>query len=100
MTWLREEAHPDLKGSFTCLGNWYNLYNEKSMKDLDIILNGGVVVLCGKPVKIKGVSGADLKTAKSEIKQAKKKAEKWKRDPALDFLYEQANKQGDWSVKF
>jgi len=79
-------AHPDLKGSFTCLGNWYNLHNEQSMYDLSEILSH--------------VSPGDRKTAREEIAQAKLKSEKWERDSILGFLYKQANEQGDWSVKF
>ena len=34
---IRDE-HPDLHGSFTCLGNWYNLFSEASMAKLEIVL--------------------------------------------------------------
>ena len=79
-------AHGDLKGSFTCLGNWYNLFNKQSMYDLSEMLSH--------------VGVGDRKTARKEIAEAKKKAEKWERKPHLNFLYEKANEQGDWSVKF
>ena len=79
-------AHPDLNGSFTCLGNWYNLYSNPSMEDLSRTLAH--------------VGVADRKIARSEIAQAKKQAGKWERDPVLGFLYDAANKQGDWLVTF
>lgn len=80
--------HPDLKGSFTCLGNWYNLFNKESMDKLNN--------------NLKTVTPTDLKTAKDEIKTAKAMAEKWTRNTACENagLYEFANAQGDWSVKF
>ena len=79
-------AHPDLKGSFTCLGNWYNLHSDESMRDLSETLSH--------------VPPGDRKTARREIAEAKKKADRWERDPLLDFLYKDANAQGSWSVKF
>ena len=79
-------AHGDLKGSFTCLGDWYNLFNEKSMYDLSEMLSR--------------VGVGDRKIARREIEEAKLGAEKWQRQPELWFLYDAANKQGDWSVKF
>jgi hypothetical protein len=79
-------AHPDLKGSFICLGNWYNLYSDPSMEDLSRTLSH--------------VSSTDRKMARSEIAHAKEQAEKWEKDPSLGFLYDAANEQGDWSVTF
>lgn len=71
--------HPDLKGSFTCLGNWYNVLNEDSMEKCHTLL--------------KRVSPTDLKTAKKEIAQAKKALNEWQPDPTLNFLYREYEKQ-------
>ena len=78
--------HPDLKGSFISIGHWFNLYNKESMAEFNAML--------------KNLSPKNLKTAKREHQQAVIDAEKWQREPCLWWLYDEANKQGDWSVKF
>jgi hypothetical protein len=81
-------THGDLKGSFTCLGVWFNLFNKESMDKLEDMLTWD------------SVTPGDRKTAKQEIAQAKRDAENWTRKSGLDFLYDAANEQGDWTVKF
>jgi len=65
--------HGDLKGSFTCLGNWYNLFDPISMEQCENIL--------------KKVSPVDRKMGLKEIEAAKKNVKYWKPKPHLDFLY-------------
>jgi hypothetical protein len=79
--------HPDLKGSFTCLGNWYNLFHKESKAKLERM----VASISNK---------TDKSTALNEIANAKKNAESWVRYPNMDFLYDQANAQGDWDTTF
>ena len=80
--------HPDLRGSFLCLGNWYNLYHKGSCFKLDGLLTS--------------VSPSDKKTALKEIAQAREEAKKWVRHPTCTNagLYEMANAQGDWDIQF
>lgn len=80
-------GHPDLKGSFTCLGNWYNLHDDQSMIKLNQIL-------------AKITSKKDKGTAIHEIEEARQLSLLWSRDPTLSFLYESANTQGNWNIKF
>lgn len=79
--------HPELKGSFTCLGNWYNLFHKESKIKLEEML-----------ARINNKT--DKNTALNEIANAKKNAESWVRYPNMDFLYEHANAQGDWDTTF
>ena len=79
---------PALKGSFICLGCWFNLFNKKSMAEFDAML------------KWKGITRKGKEMARAEHREAVIAAGKWQRDPDLWFLYDAANKQGDWSVKF
>ena len=65
--------HPDLKGSFTCLGNWYNVLDIESMNKLKELL--------------KTVNKADLKQGKKEIKTAKLNINLFSPDKSLWFLY-------------
>ena len=81
------DAHPDLKGSFTCLGNWYNLHSDESMKKLDQMLANLT-------------SMQDKGTAFHEIQYARSLSLIWTRDPSLTFLYEAANQLGKGNVKF
>jgi hypothetical protein len=77
--------HGDLKGSFVSIGCWFNLFNNESMVEFNAMLMR--------------LSPKDLKTARKEFQDAIVAAEKWKRDPDLWWLYDEANKQGDWSVQ-
>ena len=80
--------HPDLKGSFVSIGCWFNLFNKESMEDFNAMLESKVL------------TKKDVRTAKEEHRLAVLAAEKWQRQPELWFLYDAANEQGDWSVKF
>ena len=71
--------HPDLKGSFTALGNWYNLLNSDSMDGLNKMIERS--------------SPADKKIAIGEINSAHKTMELWKEKPYLNFLYRNYEKQ-------
>jgi hypothetical protein len=76
--------HPDLKGSFTCLGNWYNVLHKDSMKALNIIL--------------KDIHGRDLMTARKEIKHANDYLQLWKPDSCLEFLYKKYDEENHFST--
>lgn len=65
--------HPNLKGSFTCLGNWYNLQNKASMDMLAVMLTKQ-----GK---------GNIKVAIQEIQEAGVEMFNWKKDPCLWNLY-------------
>ena len=97
--------HPDLKGSFTCLGNWYNLFNKESMNKLnDLLIRYGNNTPIDKFNQFVGrklnANSSDLLTAQVEIANAQKNAEFWVRHPSLGFLYDTANAQGDWDTTF
>lgn len=78
--------HPDLRGSFLSLGCWFNMHNTDSMLEFNAMLMR--------------VPKGDLKTARQEYQEAIVADKKWQRDPDLWWLYDEANKQGDWSVQF
>ena len=80
--------HGDLKGSFVSLGCRFNLFSKESMAEFESML------------KLKAVTKRDVLTALKEYRQAVLDAERWQRQPELWWLYDEANKQGDWSVKF
>lgn len=65
--------HPNLKGSFTCLGNWYNILDIESMATLKDIL--------------KCVNATDKKTGTKEIERQKIDVQFFYPDIMLDFLY-------------
>ncbi len=75
--------HPDLKGSFTCLGVWFNLLNKESMEELNQML--------------KHVDFSDKRTAIKEIREAKEAMKFWKPDPCLHFLYNKYEKENKLS---
>lgn len=71
--------HPDLKGSFTCLGNWYNVLNKKSMDNCERILGY--------------VNATDKRTGQKEIKEAREAVKHWKPVSCLSFLYDRYNQE-------
>jgi hypothetical protein len=78
--------HPDLKGSFLSMGCWFNLFNKESMAEFEAMK--------------KRLGPKDLRTSEMELKVGVLLSERWERDPDLWWLYDEANKQGDWSVEF
>jgi len=65
--------HPNLKGSFTCLGIRFNCLNARSMKACYEMLETCTL--------------ADKKTGLLEAREALKATKTWEPDPTLDFLY-------------
>jgi hypothetical protein len=68
--------HPNLRGSFTCLGVWFNVLNADSMKDCEAMLK-------------RITSKRDKATAKKEIKQAQIAAENWQPESYMWWFYKQ-----------
>ena len=79
-------GHPDLKGSFIALGCEFNLFNVESMRTFEEWM---------------ARAGAkDVESMRKAKADAVKRAQTWEREMYLDFLYDAANKQGDWTVTF
>jgi hypothetical protein len=72
-------THPDLKGSFTCLGVRFNCLNHNSMR------------VCFS--MIAGAALSDKKTAKKEIEQAQEDVKNFTQIPYLKFLYDAVDLQ-------
>ena len=71
--------HPDLKGSFTCLGNWYNVLNKESMEKCEEI--------------VKSCNKTDQRTARKEIAEAREAVKRWEPVSCLSFLYDRYHEE-------
>lgn len=71
--------HPDLKGSFTCLGVWYNILSDESMK------------VCNE--MLKDSTPGDRKTGLKQIQRAKEALQNWQPKDYMIWFYEEYQNQ-------